>query len=105
MGDAQCKLGSTPDVTVTSPHRPSGLHEVSIVLARSLYICFVVAPSDDDYEEGMVLLGTILTFRGSGRLEMGRVRTGRRHWAGLPCSPTLDLTCMGSQSIWSMRST
>jgi len=46
--------------------RLPGLHEVSIMLARSLYVRFVVSPSDDDYEEGMVLLNTILTFRGSG---------------------------------------
>ena len=42
------------------------LHQVSIVLARSLYNRFEAAPSDDDYEEGMVILDRILTFRGSG---------------------------------------
>ena len=42
------------------------LHQVPIVLARSLYIRFIVAPSNDDYEEGMVILDRILTFRGSG---------------------------------------
>ena len=39
--------------------------KVSIVFARPLCIGSVVAPSDDDYEEGMVLLDTSLTFRGS----------------------------------------
>jgi hypothetical protein len=36
------------------------------MLARSLFIRFVVSPSDDDYEEGMVLLDTILTFHDFG---------------------------------------
>ena len=35
------------------------LHEVSIVLARSLYNRFLVAPSDDDYKEGMEILDRI----------------------------------------------
>ena len=43
--------------------RLPGLHEVSIALAGSLFIRFVVAPSDDDYEEGMETLERI---RGSG---------------------------------------
>jgi len=43
-----------------------GLHQVPMVLVRSLYLRFVVAPSDDDYEEAMVTLDRILTFRGSG---------------------------------------
>jgi len=46
--------------------RLPGLHQVVIVLAQSLYNRFAVAPSDDDYEEGMEILDRILTFRGSG---------------------------------------
>ena len=46
--------------------RLPGLDQVSMALARSLYNCFIVAPSDDDYEEGMEILDRILTFRGSG---------------------------------------
>ena len=42
------------------------LQEVSMVLALALYHRFIVAPSDDDYGEGMVILDRILTFRGSG---------------------------------------
>jgi tetratricopeptide (TPR) repeat protein len=46
--------------------RLPGLHLVSTVLARSLYDRFVVAPSDDDYEEAMVILEALLAFRDSG---------------------------------------
>ena len=46
--------------------RLPGLHQVPFVLAQSLFIRFDVAPSDDDYEEGMEILDRILTFRGSG---------------------------------------
>jgi len=42
------------------------LHQVSMVFARSLYDRFVVAPSDDDYEDGMEILDRILMFRGPG---------------------------------------
>ena len=42
------------------------LHQVTMLLAASLYNRFVVAPSDDDYEEGMAILDRILTFCGSG---------------------------------------
>ena len=45
-------------------HLP-GLHEVSMVLVRSLFTRFVITPSDDDYEEGMETLERILMFRGS----------------------------------------
>ena len=48
--------------TVRSP----GFHEVPIVLARSLYIRFVAAPSDDDHEEGMIIWDRILMLHGSG---------------------------------------
>ena len=37
------------------------LHEVSFVLIRSLYIRFQIAPSDDDYEEGVSILHNIVT--------------------------------------------
>ena len=46
--------------------RLPSLHQVSIVLTLALYDRFVVAPSDDDYEEAMVTLDRILTFRRSG---------------------------------------
>jgi len=46
--------------------RLPGLHQVSMVLVQSLYCHFVITPSDDDYEEGMEILDTITTFRGSG---------------------------------------
>jgi len=46
--------------------RIPNLHQVSIVLARSLYNRFFVAPSDDDCEEGMEILDRILAFRGTG---------------------------------------
>jgi len=81
--------------------RHPGLHNVSIALAKSLHTRFVVAPSDDDYEEGMAIVDRMLTFCGSG----DEPSPLRRHCAGRPCSPGLDLTHMGSQSIWSMRST
>jgi tetratricopeptide (TPR) repeat protein len=42
------------------------LHQVSIVLARSLNNRFVAALLDDDYEEGMAILDRILTFCGPG---------------------------------------
>jgi len=45
--------------------RLPSLHQVSIVLTLALYDRFVVAPSNDDYEEAMVTLDRILTFRGS----------------------------------------
>jgi len=37
------------------------LHPVSFVLVRSLYLRFSVAPSDDDYKEGMTILHDIAT--------------------------------------------
>ena len=46
--------------------RLPGLHQVSMALAGSLYRRFAVAPSDDDYEEGMMILDAVLTFRGPG---------------------------------------
>ena len=46
--------------------RLPGLHQVSVELARSLFFRFVVAPSDDDYEEGMTIFDRILTSCGSG---------------------------------------
>ena len=42
------------------------LHQVSIVLARSLNNRFVVALLDDDYEEGMAILDRIVTFCSPG---------------------------------------
>ena len=41
-------------------------HDVSIMLAQSLYVRFDVAPSNEDYKEGMAILDSILTFRGPG---------------------------------------
>ena len=46
--------------------RLPGLHQVSMVLAQSLFIRFVVTPSGDDYEEGMAILDRILAFHGPG---------------------------------------
>jgi len=46
--------------------RLPSLHLLFMALARSLYNRFVVAPSDDYYKEGMVILDTILMFRGCG---------------------------------------
>ena len=46
--------------------RLPGLHQVSFVLARSLYNRFDVAHSTDDYEEGIRILDRLITFRGSG---------------------------------------
>ena len=46
-------------------HLP-GLHDVSMVLAMSLHERFIVAPSDNDFEEAMAILNRIITFRGSG---------------------------------------
>ena len=42
------------------------LHQVTMLLARDLYLRFVVTPSGDDYEAAMVILDAVLTFRGSG---------------------------------------
>ena len=42
------------------------LHQVSMLLTRSLYDRFVVAPSDDHYKVAMAILDTVLMFRGSG---------------------------------------
>ena len=43
-----------------------GLDPVPVALAQSLLSRFVVAHSDDDYEEGMIILDRILTFHGPG---------------------------------------
>ena len=42
------------------------LHHVSMLLANYHYLCFDVAHSDDDYEEGMAILDRIITSRGPG---------------------------------------
>ena len=57
--------------------RLPGLPQVSIVLAASLFIRFVVVPSDDDYEEGMEILERIC---GSGD-EPSPHRVGALVWA------------------------
>ena len=62
--------------------RLPGLHEVSIALTQSLYNRFVIAPSDDDYEEGMELMDRVLTFRGSGG-EPSPYREKALYWASL----------------------
>jgi len=46
--------------------RLPSLHQVPIVLVLALYRCFLVSPSDNDYEEGMTILDRILKFPGSG---------------------------------------
>ena len=46
--------------------RLPGLHNVSIALARCLFVRFVAAPLDDVYKDGMAILDRILTFRGPG---------------------------------------
>ena len=45
--------------------RLPGLHQVSIALAISLFIRFIVVLSDDDYEDGIEILDRIPTFRDS----------------------------------------
>ena len=42
------------------------LHGIATVFATSLHTRFCAAPSDDDYEAAMVMLDTVLTFRGPG---------------------------------------
>ena len=41
------------------------LHEATMLLAKSLFDRFRVAPSDDDYKEAMEILDAIIIFRGS----------------------------------------
>ena len=40
-------------------------HEISIVLARSLFNRFNISPSDEDYQEGMAIVDKVITFRDS----------------------------------------
>ena len=42
------------------------LHEVSSVLVQSLFARFVIAPSDDDYKEGMAILHNLVTSCAAG---------------------------------------
>ena len=52
-------------------------HEISIVLAQSLFDPYDITLLDDDHEEGMAVAEKVIA---SVTLEMGRVRSGRRRW-------------------------
>jgi len=73
------------------------------MLAQSPYVRFIVAPSNGECEEGMGILETILTFHGYG--DGPSPYKEEEALARLPCSPTLEFACRGSQGSWSMRST
>ena len=62
--------------------RLPGMHQVTMALSQSLYNRFIVAPSDDDYEEGITTLDSILTFRNSGG-EPSPYRERALAWAAL----------------------
>ena len=64
--------------------RLPSLHRVTLLLAQSLYHRFqvVVAPSNEDYKEGMKILDSIITFRDSGG-EPSPYRERALEWAAL----------------------
>ena len=70
--------------------RLPNFHEASIVLSRSLYNRFIVTSSDDDYEEAMLTLDRIITFRGSGD-EPSQSREGALYLAALLSSSRFEV--------------
>ncbi len=46
-------------------HLPD-LHQVSFMLAQSLFNHFYITVSEDDYNEGMAILDKLISFRGPG---------------------------------------
>ena len=69
--------------------RLPSLHQVTMSLAQSLWFRFDVAPSDDDYEKGMVILDGVITFRNSGG-EPSPYREDALHVAALLAASRFD---------------